>query len=163
MLWCLYLQLFEKLVSQQLELPFFSAWLRLRTFYFVEDTMHYSFLDYQDLLFRADFSDSRIDAHADEAHLLERAWEHIEAELALPKYQKICQFTVLRMQACYSSPRGNRICILLFFGFAFDFLARQLAAFLQLQIDGIHVFGRAANQFFIQSFLAKSTFRYFFF
>ena len=54
--------------------------------------MHCSVWDYRDLLFRADFSDSVIDAHADEARLLERAWEHVEAQLALPKYQKFKKY-----------------------------------------------------------------------
>ena len=50
--------------------------------------MYGSFLNYQDLLFRADFSDPGIVPHADEVRLLERAWDHVEARLVLPKYQK---------------------------------------------------------------------------
>ena len=92
MLWSCTCSHSKILVSQHLELPFFSAQLRLRTFYVVEVAMYGSFLDYQDLLFRADFSDPGIDPHADEVRLLERAWEHVEARLVLPKYHKFKKF-----------------------------------------------------------------------
>ena len=54
--------------------------------------MYGSFLDYQDSLFCADFSDPGIDPHANEARLLERSREHVEARLALPKYQKFKKY-----------------------------------------------------------------------
>ena len=49
--------------------------------------MKYSSLDYQDLLFHADYASLSI-KNVDEEILLKRSWDHVEAKLSLPQYQQ---------------------------------------------------------------------------